>query len=213
MTTGKILTIISKALAVVLYPLFVPAYGILLFCVAFGKYYTMLPTVYQLVAILGTLFLTCIIPMTSIFILMKQGRVRDIQIADARERTTPYIYTIVCFAFWAYFLFSVLKVPYNITITAVGATVALGIVTLINRRWKISAHLTAFGGLTGGVFSFFLAGGLGAPIWLVITVLAIALCLMYARLYLDAHTPGQVVCGFLLGLTMTFVPNLLFTLL
>jgi membrane-associated phospholipid phosphatase len=33
--------------------------------------------------------------------------------------------------------------------------------------------------------------------------------LMYARLYLNAHTPMQVVCGFLLGLTTTFLPILI----
>ena len=208
-----ILTYISKILSVLLYPLFIPTYGMLLFCVAFERYYMPLPTIYWLVAILGTFFLTTVIPLTSILLLMKQGRVHDIHIADAKERTTPYVYTIVCFAFWAYFLFSVLKVPHTITITAIGATVALGIVTLVNRRWKISAHLTGFGGLTGGVLSFFLTGGIGVPLWLLLTLLILALCLMYARLYLNAHSSGQVVIGYLLGLTMTFIPNLLYTLL
>ena len=87
---------------------------------------------------------------------------------------------------------------------------ALGIVAVVNKRWKISAHLTGFGGLTGGVLSFYLAGGMMPPTWLVGVLLGLALVLMYARLYLDAHTPMQVVGGFLLGLVMTFIPNLIY---
>jgi membrane-associated phospholipid phosphatase len=40
-------------------------------------------------------------------------------------------------------------------------------------------------------------------------VLMLALVLMYARLYLNAHSPLQVVGGFLLGLFCVFLPNLL----
>ena len=32
---------------------------------------------------------------------------------------------------------------------------------------------------------------------------------MYARIYLNAHTPLQVIAGFLLGLVLTLVPNCL----
>ena len=86
---------------------------------------------------------------------------------------------------------------------------ALGIVAVVNKRWKISAHLTGFGGLTGGVLAFYLAGGMMPPMWLIGALLGLALVLMYARLYLDAHKPMQVVCGWLLGIAMTFVPNMI----
>ena len=44
-----------------------------------------------------------------------------------------------------------------------------------------------------------------------IAILILALLLMYARIYLNAHTPSQVVCGFLLGLIGTFTPTLILT--
>ena len=44
---------------------------------------------------------------------------------------------------------------------------------------------------------------------MVIVVLVLSLLLMYARIYLKAHTPMQVVCGYLLGLVFTFVPNVI----
>ena len=94
------------------------------------------------------------------------------------------------------------------SIVAIGAIIALVVVTLTNLKWKISAHLTGIGGLLGGVCSFALYYST-LPLGLVITILATSLILMYARLYLHAHTPLQVVCGFLLGILSTFIPNLI----
>ena len=100
--------------------------------------------------------------------------------------------------------------PKCIVWIAVGAIAALLAVAIINRWWKISAHLTGIGGLLGGICSFSLCY-VTLPIGLIITVLLLSLLLMYARLYLQAHTPMQVVCGYLLGLVCTFLPSLIIT--
>jgi len=39
--------------------------------------------------------------------------------------------------------------------------------------------------------------------------LGLTLLLMYARLWLHAHTPTQVAIGWLLGLSCTFIPYLI----
>lgn len=206
----KLLDIVAKGLSILLYPLFVPTYGMLLFCAAFSANFFGLPSAFWWVSIGGTLLLTCIIPITAILLLIRRGSVSDLYMEQATERTTPYIYTVFCFAFWCYFMYSALRVPTYILLTGIGATMALIIVALVNRRWKISAHLSSLGGLVGGVMSFCMCTGLMPSIWLIISLLALSLLLMYARLYLHAHTPLQVVCGFLLGLLFTFIPNLIY---
>ncbi len=206
----QLLTILSKGMSILLYPLFVPTYGMAFFCAAFSINFLPLPSVYWWVSIVGTLLLTCIIPLTAILILIKRGNVSDLYIEQSAQRTTPYIYTIACFAFWGYFMFTTLKVPTWLLLTAVGATVALIVVAIVNQWWKISAHLTAIGGLIGGVMSFCMCTGIMPSVWLVVCMFLAALLLMYARLHLNAHTSLQVVCGFLLGLLLTFVPNLVY---
>jgi membrane-associated phospholipid phosphatase len=114
----------------------------------------------------------------------------------------------MAYVFWAYFVHQVLHLPILILLIAIGATLALVAVTVINHWWKISAHLTGVGGLLGGICSFALYYGY-LPITLIIITLMWALILMYARLYLHAHTALQVVCGLLLGLLCTFIPNLI----
>jgi membrane-associated phospholipid phosphatase len=132
--------------------------------------------------------------------------VKDLYINDPRERTVPYLYAAMGFVFWSYLLLKILHAPLALSCVAVGATAAIGIVTLINRRWKISAHLAGLGGLIGGIFSYCLSIG-AIPTWGTLFLwLALSLALMVARLYLDAHTPAQVCAGWLLGLACTFLP-------
>ena len=202
----SILNIIAKALSVALYPLFVPTYGMAFFCYAYSTPEHRLPLVWILVAIIGTLLLTCVLPASAIWSLIRKGKVSDMQIFNARERTYPYVYTALGFGFWSYLLIEILNVPFYIGLVAVGATAAIGIVAIINHWWKISAHLTSLGGLLGGVLSFCLGSGI-VPSWAMMgSWLAGTLLLMWARLYLNAHTPAQVTAGWLLGLSCTFLP-------
>lgn len=194
--------IMAFVLSMVFYPLFVPTYGVALFCLT-----TQCPMGWAWIAILGTLVFTCILPLTSIGILIKAGKVKDLQIANAAERTMPYLYSTIGFAFWSYLMGHVLEAPLFLTVVCIGATVAIGGITLINRRWKISAHLTGVGGLVGGIFSYYIAIN-STPEWhLILTLMLFSIVMMFARLRLNAHTSAQVAAGWIWGLFCTCVPN------
>ena len=198
--------ITAKALSALLYPLFVPTYGVALFCYAFSHQIHPLPAIWWVVAVTGTFFLTCILPVSAIWMLIRQGKVKDLEIADAGERTMPYIYAVLGFGFWSYLMIAVLHAPLFLGAVAVGATVAIGLIAVINRRWKISAHLTGMGGLFGGLMSYYMGIG-DVPGWGMLSLwLCITLALMYARVHLNAHTPAQVSAGWLLGIACTFLP-------
>ena len=133
------------------------------------------------------------------------GRISSVYLTKREERTAPYVVTLVGMALWCYFLQVVLHVPSFAVIAAIGGTLALVLVSLINLKWKISAHLTGFGALIGGVVGYGLQMGIFPFYWL-LGLLLTALLLMYERIYLQAHDGLQVVAGFLLGLTLTAGP-------
>lgn len=195
------------ALSGLLHPLFMPTYGIVLFCMAFSQQIP-LPAVYWLVSCIGTFFMTALIPLSLMIFRRLRGEISDISISNASERTPIYVYTIICYAFWSYFLYRVIHAPF-VSLIGIGATIALGLVLLINTRWKISAHLTGLGGLLGGILAYVYNYTLPLPMVTISIILGIALVLMFARLYLNAHTSLQVVTGFLLGIIMTFTPTYL----
>jgi membrane-associated phospholipid phosphatase len=204
----RLLHILAQACSVLLHPLFMPTYGMVLFCSGIGHLNTKLPLAYTILAVSGTLFFTFFVPAAGIWYLWKTKRIDSLHIEDSHQRTAPYISTIISYALWIYFLHYLLQLPSFMSIVAIGAIIALVVVTITNLKWKISAHLTGIGGLLGGVCSFVLYYST-LPLGLVITILAASLILMYARLYLHAHTPLQVVCGLLLGILSTFIPNLI----
>ena len=207
---SKLLHILSQACSIVLYPMLMPLYGMLLFFTSTQTLLPLLPTAYIVIGIAGTMVLTLLIPVILLLYMWRKGYIDSLHMHDSKQRTTPYIYTLICYCFWAYFLHATLQLPIFMLLVAIGAIVALLIVTIINHWWKISAHLTGIGGLLGGICSFALNYSI-LPIYLIITALLLSLLLMYARLYLNAHTPLQVVCGFLLGLICTSIPTLILT--
>lgn len=208
---SKVSDIVANVLSVVFYPLFIPTYGMSLFCYAYSRQSVLLPPVWMAVAIVGTFLLTCAIPLSAIWIMIRKGDLKDIQIEDMNDRTVPYIYTLFGFACWCYFLFSIVHAPLSISMVSGGATAAIGLVALINRWWKISAHLTGIGGLVGGVMAYCL--GIGTmPTWGVMAMLfGVSIVMMWARLRLNAHTDMQVSAGWLLGLACTFIPYFILT--
>lgn len=205
---NKVLHILAKTLSILLYPLWMPTYGMVLFCIVLTRYMTIHVTRFWLITCLGTFLFTAIIPILLIANEMRRKRVKDWYITDSQERFWPYLYTCVGFGLWTYMLYTLFPTLRFMFWIALGATVSLAVVTIVNRWWKISAHLTGWGGLIGGIAAYSLYYGIW-PLGSLIGLSVVALLLMYARLYEDAHTPEQVVAGFLLGLTCTFVPNLI----
>ncbi len=198
--------IAANILSVLFYPLFIPTYGMIFFCRAYSMHATPLPLVWQLVAIFGTFALTCAIPISAIWIMVRKGDIKDMQIENMHERTIPYLYTLFGFGCWSYFLFSILHAPLSISMISVGATVAIGLIALINRWWKISAHLTGTGGFVGGLMAYCLSIGAIPTIGTMTLFFGLSLLMMWARLRLNAHTDSQVSAGWLLGMICTFIP-------
>ena len=205
---NRVLNILYKSLSIVLYPMLIPTYGMALFCASISHNLYPLSVGYGIIVCIATLFFTCIIPLGMILMLKKRGAIDSIYLTERSQRTRPYIYSIAGFGVWCFFVGNTLHAPLYILWTAIGSTAAIVIVAAINMRWKISAHLCAIGGLTGGILSFWMAMGVWPTVTLNVVML-LSLLLMYARIYLNAHTPEQTVAGYITGLVCTTVPNII----
>ena len=205
----KLLTILAQAWSILLYPLWMPTVGMVLYCYGYSHVVLPLQPMYTWIGIGTTFFMTAFIPLTIIVVGVSRGQINDVYIKEASQRTLPYLYSLICYAVWSYFLWHVMHVAPFFLAAAIGATVCLGMVTAINLKWKISSHLSGLGGLIGGILAFYCFYHMVPSFTLIGGLLLIALLLMYARLYLNAHDELQVVSGFLLGLCSTFLPSLL----
>jgi len=213
----RILHILSSTISALFYPLWIPTYGMILFCSAISQTIS-LPWNYWLITIGSTFFMTSAMPLALIMYQVHRGDIEDIYITRREDRTLAYIETFCCFLSWWVLLTYTLNAPKWLCAVSLGGAIAIALVAIINHWWKISAHLTGIGGLMGGIISYYLFSNFSlltpeaasnATSTVTYTffyiVLGIALLVMYARLYLNAHTPWQVIAGLALGLSCTTI--------
>lgn len=184
-----------------------PLYGIIILLqTPLFQYFTFW---YHVIAIGGTILFTAILPALPIVWMMHKGDIKDLFISKREERTMPYLFSMLAYVFWVLFLWRTLNFPLSLLIYPIGCVVSIVAMTFINLKWKVSAHLTGIGGLIGGIFGVSYQMALN-PLWLFILAIVISGLVAISRVYLKAHTMGQVIVGFLLGFILVFVPGLFF---
>jgi membrane-associated phospholipid phosphatase len=196
-----------KTISLVFQPLLMPTYAMLLLMNM--DIFLLLPLQWRLTAIVGTFIFTGILPAMPIWLMMKRGEVNDLFISKREERTMPYLFSLMAYFFWALFMWRTLQFPLFIVAMGMGSSVSILIIVLINLKWKISAHAAGIGGLSGAIFGVCYRTAIN-PVWLLILVLFISGIVSLSRLELKAHTPGQVLAGYVVGFIMVFTPCFLF---
>lgn len=191
----------ARVMSDVFSPLLVPTYAM-----ALAMWITplrVLPESGRLIATGAVAVITALVPFMVLMALRKLGKISNMDISNRRERMLPYTVAVVCYLCAAWTMHSY-HAPHWLAMFFVAAAVATTAAMTINTVWKISAHLTAMGGLTGMFVWFTIAGlaGMGDMYWLTGSIL-LAGAVATARLALYRHTLGQVAAGYLLGLVCT----------
>ncbi|MEA4935824.1 hypothetical protein SDC9_117999 [bioreactor metagenome] len=195
-----------KIVSFVFQPLLMPTFGIIILLFTnFAGFYT---DIWKWFALGGTFLFTAILPATPILVMLRKGQIKDLYISKREQRTFPYLFSLLAYTFWTVFMWRVLQMPFFIVAMGIGSIVSIFIITLINTKWKISAHLSGIGGLTGGVFAYCYVMGVN-PLWLMIMLLFISALTAVSRIELKAHTPAQTLAGFTVGFLMVFLPGII----
>ena len=141
---------------------------------------------------------TLALPLLSVLIMLRFGKISTIYMEDKRERNWPLLQTAIVYAA----AFYVLKdIPVFIPIFILGAIASMVIAMVINLKWKISLHMIGIGGFCGGLAALFILTQEGSPVYLAFAFI-LAGVLGTARLLLEAHTSMQILAGFMLGFTV-----------
>ncbi len=201
----KFLIVLSNFFSGVFLPLLVPTYSYII--ALWTTYLSRSPERLRLMSSVVVFALTALIPLAVILFLMRRGKVSDVSIDNPRERTIPYLATILCYFLVAIYLW---LMPRWLPMFFVGAGVAAMIATIITFKYKISAHTTSMGGLCALIFFTGVHHLAVVPIlpWLSLAIL-VSGAVGSARIYMSRHTASQVYSGWLLGFfTTTFFMNL-----
>jgi membrane-associated phospholipid phosphatase len=147
-------------------------------------------------AVTVALFFGVFFPTAFVIYLKSRNLISDFHIPIREQRTVPYAVSIVSYSigaglvYWAEGGNALAAAMFCYLLNST-------VVMIINLRWKISAHATSISGSLAAMTMIF--GWMLASLYLLIPLVA------WARVYLRAHTLGQVTMGTILGLSSSAV--------
>jgi membrane-associated phospholipid phosphatase len=186
----------QQIISAILNPLTLPFFGTVLL-MHFGVFRD-LPTNYLLYVEGVVLLNMCLIPAVGIWLLLKTGHVSDLDVSNRKQRIFPYL-IVVLSSCSACFLLYRAQLPFWVIKLYMGSIFATVLAFFITLKWKISAHTTAYGCLIAAAILVSLRMSL-FPEWLLAILILLGGLQASSRLYLRAHTVGQVTSGFVLGM-------------
>ncbi len=190
-----------RFLSLALHPLLMPTY-------TFALVFFFIPQVIKplTIVILPFLFITTfIIPVLSISILKYSGTITDLKLENRAERPLPFAFVAIFYGITSYMF--VYKIQVNTTVAAmlIITTVLIVLLTAISTKYKISIHSAGISGVIGFLMFFSIFYPSNQVTYLTMVVILIGGAAMTSRLYLNAHTPYQVLAGSILGFVMSFL--------
>lgn len=192
---------IARIISGIAYPFFIP---ILSYWVLFNlTFLSALNTSYKVSVLSLVLGFTILIPWITIgiFFYVKKWNLKEM--VQQERRLVPYMLTFISY-FTCYVLMRNLLLPDYLISIILSTLIIIGVCTLINTKWKISAHMAGMGGMIGGYIAFSLLLRFSNVYGLCFLVL-IASLVATARLILKRHSPFQLLAGFLLGFFVSYI--------
>ncbi|UJP65147.1 phosphatase PAP2 family protein [Mongoliitalea daihaiensis] len=188
-----------------LQPLVIPTL-IILFVATKASFWLKIPA-YEFNQVLSAVALTTlVIPMMILMAMRWSKLIPSFQLPEKEDRFLPFVSVSVLYMMATYFFHLKLQASPPLVFLLSIITIALVLLTTVTYFWKISAHMVAMAGFLGVVSAFaFKAPQLQLVNYLIGIVLLNGL-VASSRLYLNAHTPHQVIAGFLLGFALNFFP-------
>lgn len=148
-TVNKLIADAANLLSTVLSPLMMPTYGV--FLVMWASVLCLLPYGTRVSVLLVCMGITCILPLIFLSVLRHFKLVKDLHVEIREQRFIPYLFTALCYAVAAYYLYYCHS-PQWFTMFMVGSALTVLLMALINLKWKISAHMAGIGGVIALIY-------------------------------------------------------------
>ena len=200
----------ANVLSILFHPIFAPMYVLFIF---FNdsfqdRTFMLVPEGLANLMYVTTLMLLIVFPLLSLFILQRYKIIPHMRVVEREHRGKVYGLLLMYYGLMTGLMMykGAQGVPFPRVVIAVMILATLGILflMLLNATvHKISGHSYAVWFIVG--FTFYIASiykQIGIP-FLVFTMV-LALLVNYSRLYLKAHTEGEVITGSILGITLSY---------
>ena len=198
---------LTQLISILLHPMFMPLLALHLTLLVLPSLAFTLS--HNLLLIYGILiFSTMVLPLVSIFWLMRKGQVSSLEMSNHKERTLPLFKTVIWMSFGYYLLQNLLFYTPILKAELLGAIIIILIAAIISKFWKISLHLLGIGGVVGVFIALQIIHG--NFLYLLLLFILLSGLLGVARIKQKAHNYAQVYAGFLVGLSVELITLLVY---
>ncbi len=156
----------------------------------------------------------CLIPLAYVVSMIRRGEAESLEVRERAGRLKPFLVGITSYAIGMVVmaLVGTTAVPFLVALALI-YPINTAILLIVNLRWKISIHMTSLAGFVSILLFVSLTVWRDLPpdTEAVLTVLTVAPLLillpllMWARVRVGAHTPGQVFAGAVFGLVVPII--------
>ncbi|WMJ75414.1 hypothetical protein RCC89_19955 [Cytophagaceae bacterium ABcell3] len=146
---------------------------------------------------LSTFVMPFLMILAMLVVSKKEFSLGNLQMSKAKERFMPFFFTSIFYLVVTYYLFSSLNTV--ILLIMAGITASTFITAVVSYFWKISAHAVGINGVIGFLMALTWMYKENALLYPLVIIILLSGALLSARLYLNAHTPAQVLWGAVLG--------------
>jgi len=198
---------LTQLISIILHPMFMPLLSLHLTLLVLPSLAFTLSQ--NLLLIYGILvFSTMILPLVSIFWLMRKGKVSSLEMSNHKERSLPLFKTVIWMSFGYYLLQNLLFYTPILKAELLGAIIIILIAAIVSKYWKISLHLLGIGGVVGVFIALQIIHG--DFLYLLLFFILLSGLLGVARIKQKAHNYAQVYAGFLVGLSVELTTLLVY---
>lgn len=162
--------------------------------------------------VVGLVFVTTfLIPALTVIMFKLTKVIKDLHMKDRKDRLMPFLFISIFYLIVSFMIEGQQWMTPLLNVSFLAITVVVLLTNGITFFWKISAHAAGVFGWLGFVLAlqkvFPTTNSLLLPL-----LVCLALCgfVSWARLYLNAHTPREVLGGALLGFVVSYGSILLF---
>jgi hypothetical protein len=195
----------AKFISVLFHPAFMPLVGIFIIFNT-GIYSTDVPWEVEKYTYLLVALFSILLPFSVLPVFYYWKLISNFELSERRERIIPIAVASFCLIALHIFLSRIIPLQIITAFTFALASISIALL-FINIFYKISMHMLGIGGITGLILAITIIYS-SSPFYMLAISILIAGIAGSARLKLDAHTPTQILTGYLFGTI-----GMLFTLL
>jgi len=194
--------IAAKIVSIVFHPLLITTYIVLMLGIFFPQMLLIRTGALKLFVLL-IFFVTFVLPALNMVIFKVNGVISSLTLANREERILPFIFISIIYSLVTALFFYKNSFGLNFNKLMLIITLLVFVSTLITFFYKVSIHSISMWGAVGILLPLnkIMDGDL---LWPTASIIVIAGLVMSARLFLNAHTPREILVGAVVGFSVGF---------